>query len=77
MAVELHFSPQMKNTDRGCFISKQRGEYLKLKGTEDRLCGLVVRVLGYRSRGPGFDFRRYQIFWEVVDLERVHSASWG
>jgi hypothetical protein len=20
----------------------------------DRLCGLVVRVLGYRSRGPGF-----------------------
>jgi hypothetical protein len=21
--------------------------------TEDRLCGLVVRVLGYRSRGPG------------------------
>jgi hypothetical protein len=24
----------------------------------------------------GFDFRRYQIFWEVVGLERVHSASW-
>jgi hypothetical protein len=21
--------------------------------TEDRLCGLVVRVLGYRSGGPG------------------------
>jgi hypothetical protein len=21
--------------------------------TKDRLCGLVVRVLGYRSRGPG------------------------
>jgi hypothetical protein len=28
----------------------------------DRLCGLVVRVSGYRSRGPGFDFRRFQIF---------------
>jgi hypothetical protein len=24
----------------------------------DRLCGLVVRDPGYRSRGPGFDSRR-------------------
>ena len=29
---------------------------------EDRLCGLVVSVSGYRYRGPGFDPRRYQIF---------------
>jgi hypothetical protein len=36
----------------------------------DCLCGLVVRVPGYRSRNPGFDSRRYQIFWEVVGLER-------
>jgi hypothetical protein len=36
----------------------------------DRLCGLVVRVPGYRSRGPGFDSRLYHIFWEVVELER-------
>ena len=36
----------------------------------DRLCGLVVRVSGYRHRGLGFDFRRYQIFWVVVGLER-------
>src|SRR5215510_12827284 len=28
----------------------------------DRLCGLVVRVSGYRYRGLGFDSRRYQIF---------------
>jgi hypothetical protein len=35
-----------------------------------RLCGLVVRVPGYRSRGPGFDSRRYQILWEAVGLER-------
>ena len=28
----------------------------------DRLCGLVVRVSGYRYRGSGFDPRRYQIF---------------
>jgi hypothetical protein len=33
-------------------------------------CGLVVGDPGYRSRGPGFDFQRYQIFWEVVGLER-------
>jgi hypothetical protein len=32
----------------------------------DRLCGLLVRVPGYRSR---FDSQRYQIFWEVVGLE--------
>ena len=36
----------------------------------DRLCGLVVGVSGYRYRGPGFDPRRYQIFWVVVGLER-------
>jgi hypothetical protein len=37
---------------------------------DDRLCGLVVRVPGYRFRGLGFDSRRYQIFCEVVGLER-------
>jgi hypothetical protein len=35
----------------------------------DGLCGVVVRVSGYRSRGPGFDSRRYQILREVVGLE--------
>jgi hypothetical protein len=29
---------------------------------EGRLCGLVFRVPAYRSRDPGFDSRRYQIF---------------
>jgi hypothetical protein len=28
----------------------------------DPLCGLVVRVSGYRPRGPGFDSQRFQIF---------------
>jgi hypothetical protein len=37
---------------------------------KDRICGLVVRVPGYRSRGPGFDSRLYQIFRELVGLER-------
>jgi hypothetical protein len=36
----------------------------------DRLCVLVVRVPGYRSRDLGFDSRCYQIFWKVFDLER-------
>jgi hypothetical protein len=31
---------------------------------------LVVRVSGYRPRGPGFDSRPYQISWEVGGLER-------
>jgi hypothetical protein len=34
-----------------------------------RLCGLVVRVLDYSSRGPGFDSRALQK--KVVGLERV------
>jgi hypothetical protein len=44
--------------------------FIQLVVCLDRLCGLVVRVSGYRYRGPGFDFRRYQIFWVVVGLER-------
>ena len=36
----------------------------------NRLCGLVVRVSGYRYRDLGFDSRRYQIFWVVMGLER-------
>jgi hypothetical protein len=28
----------------------------------DRLCGLVVRVLGYRFGGPGFDSQALQDF---------------
>jgi hypothetical protein len=32
--------------------------------------GLVIRIPGYRSRGSGFVSRRYQIFGELVSLER-------
>jgi hypothetical protein len=34
----------------------------------DRLC--EVRVPGYRPKDLGFDSRCYQVFWEVVGLER-------
>jgi hypothetical protein len=36
----------------------------------DRLCGLVVRIPGYRSGGPGFDSRALQGKKVVVGLER-------
>jgi hypothetical protein len=36
----------------------------------DRLCGLVVGVPGYRSRDPGLDSRRYEIFSKVMGLEQ-------
>jgi hypothetical protein len=36
----------------------------------DLFCGLVVRVTGYRFRGPRFNSRRSQICWEVMGLER-------
>jgi hypothetical protein len=35
----------------------------------DRLCGLVVRVLGYQIRRPGFYSRHYQKK-KVMGLER-------
>ena len=37
-------------------------KFMFLYSVMDRLCGLVVRVSGYRYRGLGFDSRRYQIF---------------
>jgi hypothetical protein len=48
----------------------QNKEHMEYAFSADRLCDLVVRVSGYRSRGPGFDFRPYQIFCEVGGLER-------
>jgi hypothetical protein len=50
---------------------RQRGHYDRIHVTLfRRLCGLVVRVSAYKSRGSGFDYRHYQIFWEMVGLER-------
>jgi hypothetical protein len=42
---------------------KQAAKVTTLYSAQDRLCGLVARV-------PGLDSRRYQVFWEVVGLER-------
>jgi hypothetical protein len=37
----------------------------------DRLCGLVVRVSDYRSRGPGFDSRPYQPLSVLRTIEEL------
>ena len=48
------------------FVSYEEGLPLLPQDTQYKikfcLCGLVVRVSGYRYRGLGFDSRRYQIF---------------
>jgi hypothetical protein len=49
------------------YLSKEHF-YVTLRMCVDRLCGLVVRVLDYRYRGPGFDSRALQK--NVVGLER-------
>jgi hypothetical protein len=44
-------------------VPQELKEYIRFKKHRiifDRLCGLVVRVLAYRSRGPGFDSRALQ-----------------
>jgi hypothetical protein len=45
--------------------------YWETLWTYDRFCGLVVKLPGCRPRGPGFYFRRCQIFRVAVGLERV------
>jgi hypothetical protein len=50
------------------FISLKRANKSQNWNT-DGLCGLVVRLPGWRPRGPGLDYRRYQIFWVAVGLE--------
>jgi hypothetical protein len=47
---------------------KDLNYFIILIMTHDRLCGLVVRVPGYRSGAPGFDSWHYK--QKVVGLER-------
>jgi len=64
-ALHPHPSPHKKRKREKTGNRKKKKAKDKHKNTariNDRLCGLVVRVSGYRYRGPGFDPRRYQIF---------------
>jgi len=59
------FTQELEATRRRGRPRKRRKKEVEIDqvlGVRDRLCGLVVRVSGYRYRGPGFDPRRYQIF---------------
>jgi hypothetical protein len=47
-------------------VSKLR--YALIYETADRLCGLMVRVPGYRWQRSWFDSRRHHIFWAIVGL---------
>jgi hypothetical protein len=49
-------------------VGLERGP-LSLVSTIDRLCDLVVRVPGYRSRSPGSILCATRLFCEVVGLE--------
>jgi hypothetical protein len=52
------------------WCAKSNGYIYTLFLRSDCFCGIVIRVPGYRSRGPWFDSWCYQIFWEGVGLER-------
>jgi hypothetical protein len=51
-------------------VSKRLSGHFTLYGVQLRLFFLYNFYNRYRSRGPGFDSGRYQIFGEVVSLER-------
>jgi hypothetical protein len=45
--------------------------------SDDRLCGLVVKLPGFRPRGPRFYSPRCQIFWVAVGPLRPCEDKWG
>jgi hypothetical protein len=62
------------------FLANNKTSKSVLTIYKDRLCGLVVRVSGYRSRGPSSIPAHFQIFWEIVVLERSplsREYNWG
>jgi hypothetical protein len=60
----VHKYGNYRKDDRGDGVRLPTGErhFDILRKVQDRLCGLVVRVSGYRSRGPVFESWRFQIF---------------
>jgi hypothetical protein len=69
--VSLHDQIQQSHVTQGSrTVLTGCAKFMLLCQPADRLCGLVVRVSGYRFRGPGFDSRSFQIFWEGAGRKR-------
>jgi hypothetical protein len=68
-------SDLMRETQEGFYLPEY-SSHRSLRLYFERFCFIyymmlqLVRVPGYRSRGPGFDSWRYKIFLVVLDLER-------
>jgi hypothetical protein len=60
----------LKSSRNICIYALQQFSFVTYFTILSQLSPLWSRVPGYRSRGPRFDSRCYQIFWEVVGLER-------
>jgi hypothetical protein len=65
LKMEAAVSPHIRERQSDCMASQFRREQILY----DRLCGLVVRVPGYRSRGPGFDSRVLTDFLRTSGFE--------
>jgi hypothetical protein len=61
--------------DRNSWPSPSPGLHLSVGQYIDRLCGLVVRVLGYRFGGPGFDSHSLQNFPTKKKKRKTSSGS--
>jgi hypothetical protein len=66
--------PSLLHVIKACRVAQPR---VPSKLTQDmnyadsiHLCGLVIRVLGYRSRDPGSIPGATKFFSDIVDLER-------
>jgi hypothetical protein len=72
-------SSWLQNRDVMCFLWGTNWIYVCY--VVDRLCGLVVRVSGYRSRGPGFDSPSLPVFLRSsvsgTGSTQPRECNWG